>query len=1167
MTHEPNHLTFNFLSDGPVTEDSFGSHARVAESIATKVEDDVPGMTIGLEGTWGSGKSSIVRMLEERWKDKAGIEVFTFDAWVHEGAPLRRTFLEELVSFLGDDKRKWIDRERWQTEVDHLTKRVQETKTKSSPQITGWTIAFAISWLLVPVGLAAIRFMGNTNGLAWLAWFTLAVLSPLAVFLGAVFWEWVSPRLPLECCKRRKPQDRLLHLARLFIRTHTTETTSTASQGIEPTSIEFQRRYDEILKEAFSEPDRQLVMVIDNLDRVGPDDALKIWATMKPFVESASTITTATLWVVVPYDPVAIEQLWADREGGGDGLARAFKEKTFQIRYRVSPPLASKWESYFKKCLSMAMPDTTDTERDAMYTVFRVKALPAYGRGIPTPREMKVFINRAVALAQQNYPKVPLPEIALYAALELADEGLLDNLAEGKPERSEFLADILDSDWRRCLAAIHYGVKPERAEEVLFTPKLRQVLRDGDADKMTSLLAKSGAAECCRTFLQTRAHDYGFQEVLIASKAFAKCTSNACWHVKAAMRHLAIRLAAVKDEDWWPNAGLSQDNAQDLVRLLSCDPSISGAVTKKLGIRVPDAAKPDEIAAGVEDWARGVGIVLTHLASETKEFKGIEVRFPDPGMYLSALRAMDDGSNGRQAMKHFMPAKNVRDGYRDHILEEVTAGAMQKGDVRIMSALLGMQCWESKDIAVKVANAVHNAIAKDGVAHDVLARALAFGLSQDSNVPASSAMSDMLKKYAKSPHICVALQAHHRQPPCAGLLITLLMLHNPAPNFPDGEPAGQGKQQYQNILAGSNQKMAAAMAKTVIAHGLCGQFLDAVADDAFADKPLVKLVIEAISQQDSTAQAMDSAAFLKHHDMLLAMLDEEGDGASPSAYESLVGRLLRKEDGSLLAAIEGNGLSLDMMRPCYLAINADDVNTDTLEGNLREHFEKDVSEDEWFRELSDESWSLRVMLVLQQKAEGLALAHRYSSGVLRHATGMRDGTVQMENDYLLGKWPRLLECIAPHEREPFRRRMLDEVVGGGEKLLTPLLGPYGEEIGNALEWRYQEADKKGKRDLEAKLVRLADHNDSVSQTWLLRLLLRKFQAVKMKGENIRCLRERLGEMVLAVLENGSDDSSGEQSEHCITRDEATKLVEFLGLAIGQGAAESVREADEAKGTD
>ncbi len=410
---------FTLLSDQPVVDDKFGSHARVAESIADRVESDADGMMIGLEGTWGSGKSSIIKMLEKRWQKREEIQVFTFDAWAHEGDPLRRSFLEELTSFLGHDGHSWISGDGWQKRIDRLTKRVQETSTESSPLITVWTVLFSISWLVVPIGFGALRFLGHEKGLDWLARFGLLVFSPLALFLIAASWVFAWSKLSKRFCRamqqgktwsrlldsflrKRSPRllqmlrempdgkSRLPHFAGLFLRKHTTRTQSATSQGIDPTSVEFQREYERILAEVFGTSGRRLVIVVDNLDRVGPPDAKKIWATMKRFVESAGAITSEGLWVIVPYDPDAIDQLW--RDGKDDGFPREFKEKTFQVRYRVALPLDSRWEEFFKSGLEIALGGVSEDDRHAVCAIFRYQALPTYREeGTPTPREMKVF--------------------------------------------------------------------------------------------------------------------------------------------------------------------------------------------------------------------------------------------------------------------------------------------------------------------------------------------------------------------------------------------------------------------------------------------------------------------------------------------------------------------------------------------------------------------------------------------------------------------------------------------------------------------------------------------------------------------------------------------------------------------------------------------------------
>jgi len=1147
MSENEERPIFQFLPDAPVINDKFGSHARVAESIAEQVESNMAGMTIGLEGTWGSGKSSVIRMLEERWKDHKNIKVFTFDAWVHEGDPLRRSFLEELTTFLGHEDRAWISRDRWQKEIDHLTKRVQKTKSSSSPQVTGWTIAFAISWLLVPVGLGAIRFIGNDKGLGWLALLSVLVLAPLGVFLAATCYE---------CRRKDEKKDRLLNLTRLFIRKHTTETTSTASQGIEPTSIEFQHKYDEILTEVFSEPGRQLVIVMDNLDRVGPDDARKIWATMKPFVESAGSIKYDGLWVIVPYDPEAIDRIWADGEDDHDGLARAFKQKTFQVRYRVAPPLASRWEGFFKEHLKTALSNVSkDDDLHAVYHVFRIQALPAYHRGVPTPREMKLFINRVVALAQQHVSDVALPEIALYAALELSGKSLLDNLAEDELKNEQFFSDFLAPDWRECLAAIHFGVPRKDAAEVLYELKLREILQNGDAQAMQELLTEEPAQQCCERHLRDKAVEMSFSEVLAASRAFGQFTpQSASSSLRRAIGRLAHRLASIDGDAWSIGGELSTTTAEDIVRLMQFKPSISSSIAKHLSVRMPDASKAENLDAGLPEWAGGASIIVAELA-KGGDFFGITIEMPEPAKYQVLLDLLAKDVVGRKVIKYVMPASNVRDAYRDHFLSQVQGGTFREEDKYILAGMLQMSCWNHNQIASLVSQAVLECLSRDGVNKDVFCRAVEFLLKHASAKDANPAFKDTLKKYGASPHVCTALQQHHGQPDAVALCVTLLLLHNPRPEFPDGQPAGQGKQQYDNILGNNDQKVAKEMSTLCVEYGLGNAILGAIQTNSLKDKAFTKTLLTELASRDTKLKALTTETFIKHHELFLAVLDTEGDGNAPNPYEELAGRLLRIEEDSLLAALESNSVALNMMRLYYLAINSDDVDTSRLEERLREYFSRDVQQDQWLKELVEGSWTLDVMLLLQRKPKGLSLDHRYANALIDHAIRMRDGSAKIDENYLVDEWASLLDCMAASEREPFHRRLVSDVVGDGGRPLMLLLPAYGEEILTAVAWLYQESNKRGKRDIESKLIRLAEHDALEHRSWLLHLLADRMDVSGMSEKTIECLCSRLKDPLKAIItqnasRNADDGDEAEtQGTFVVTSDKAKELAHALGVAL------------------
>ena len=99
MAEEESCLT-RLLPDAPAETDAFGAHERIAQSIADVVHTEDGGRSIGLEGGWGAGKSTIVTLISKilgRTKDP-DCRIAVFDIWAHQGDPLRRTFLENLIT-------------------------------------------------------------------------------------------------------------------------------------------------------------------------------------------------------------------------------------------------------------------------------------------------------------------------------------------------------------------------------------------------------------------------------------------------------------------------------------------------------------------------------------------------------------------------------------------------------------------------------------------------------------------------------------------------------------------------------------------------------------------------------------------------------------------------------------------------------------------------------------------------------------------------------------------------------------------------------------------------------------------------------------------------------------------------------------------------------------
>ncbi|MEO0050452.1 MAG: P-loop NTPase fold protein, partial [candidate division WOR-3 bacterium] len=82
------------LEDIPVEEDKLGALQTIVDSIVAVIENNKGGKSILLEGIWGSGKSSVIKLLQKRYRDDRNVAIVIFDAWGHQGDPLRRSFLE-----------------------------------------------------------------------------------------------------------------------------------------------------------------------------------------------------------------------------------------------------------------------------------------------------------------------------------------------------------------------------------------------------------------------------------------------------------------------------------------------------------------------------------------------------------------------------------------------------------------------------------------------------------------------------------------------------------------------------------------------------------------------------------------------------------------------------------------------------------------------------------------------------------------------------------------------------------------------------------------------------------------------------------------------------------------------------------------------------------------
>jgi predicted KAP-like P-loop ATPase len=146
----------SFIRDEPAEEDFFQTHGRLAKAIAGAIRTNPELRVVGLLGRWGSGKSTVVEHLKRELgsgaaKGAGAVHIFSYDAWLHQSDPVRRSFLESLLRFLieGD----WTSAETWEEQLLELTGQVEKTDVKQTPILTNDAKWIFLSLLPVPIAV------------------------------------------------------------------------------------------------------------------------------------------------------------------------------------------------------------------------------------------------------------------------------------------------------------------------------------------------------------------------------------------------------------------------------------------------------------------------------------------------------------------------------------------------------------------------------------------------------------------------------------------------------------------------------------------------------------------------------------------------------------------------------------------------------------------------------------------------------------------------------------------------------------------------------------------------------------------------------------------------------------------------------------------------------
>jgi len=358
-----------FLSDLPLTADRgrevlFG-HQDLAGSLVRIISNCPTPFTIGFFGKWGTGKTTILNMVEDKL-DTTAVAFTSFDVWKHEADSLRGTFLKEIVKQLKNKDllpKEFKLSERMDTSISRIFQG-QLKLDKSKFKFLRYFVEVAVLIFLLILWLSP-QFLGNY----------LSILLSGSLVSGFV----------------------LLMLQQAL----TTETiTKTVDRFRDP--HEFESEFENVIKKISS---GKLLVVFDNLDRTSHEKAVELLSTIKTFLEQKKCI------FLIACDDEAIkkhlESVYTKTEEtdnltpfDSDEFLRKFFNASLQIPDFIDTELQTYTEDLLRKT-AIAQFNSPDVAY-VITNAFR-----------DNPRQIKQFINTLLAhfLLAEEREKSPIPLI------------------------------------------------------------------------------------------------------------------------------------------------------------------------------------------------------------------------------------------------------------------------------------------------------------------------------------------------------------------------------------------------------------------------------------------------------------------------------------------------------------------------------------------------------------------------------------------------------------------------------------------------------------------------------------------------------------------------------------------------------------------------------------
>lgn len=461
------------LSNAPLGEDLFEGKSQelIADAIVEQLEQNAnqryPNLhhqMIGIEGSWGSGKSNLVEIvkkkLDEKYESKK-FHFFTYDVWGHQEDLQRKAILEELVNDLVENKiivtstEKNNDRN-WKERVKNITGSFTETTRRQIPSFNLGIFLCVLAIIITPI-------CENKNISSSLFWKEIAPWLPLVLFLLALL-IWVIGKGPK------------IGFAEFIYSYKGKSIESTEREFIHeknPSVLDFRNLLHDLSNALIG---KHLIIFFDNMDRLPKQKVERLWSSIHTFF--AENQGYDNISCIVTFDREHIQDAFSVKND--DSRGKDYIDKTFDIVFRVASPVLTEWKTFFETKWKEAFED----KFDPMEYEYVIQAYDMLSETSDlTPRSILRFINECVLL-KRTFGNIPERYIAIFNLRKddlthaPLDKRTLNNL--------QFIYEN-DPNYYNYITALVYQVPPEKAISVIYKKKLRDALEQNDKKTLNNI--------------------------------------------------------------------------------------------------------------------------------------------------------------------------------------------------------------------------------------------------------------------------------------------------------------------------------------------------------------------------------------------------------------------------------------------------------------------------------------------------------------------------------------------------------------------------------------------------------------------------------------------------------------------------------------------------------